>query len=452
MFDQVIQPWAIASGTTASKGLDPTTQQWHVDVPGGLDLDIAPFRLLAVVNRIDLGTARSGYGGSTTSQPRTPGELRFIFGVVQPNPWGAGSDATCGKKQFTAIFEYGVPGVGCSAVTDWAQQWTQLAWFPGFTANYLAQLEAMTESVVRHGAAPAKGNQSALDQIRTSESALHPRSGNSFNWFQLEFALTAEDPGHNSDPPANGLLQPHTVAQSAADKLMLPWGTTINAFVNGPVTASVPLPVSNPGQCSASYAVPYSFAGAPFHGAFAFMPLGYSRIDSITATSSAAAICARHQFSLNTCDGCHGDDSGNLGTSSTTGFGHVNPLDTIPVRLSNFLTGGGPGLVFNAPDSQLGTPLWPFADLERRYERLFDLAQCTACTKYIPLTSQFIDAMIEIGPVPVDPGPELTIDFATGPITDLDIVQKVLDLRASFGGEARVEPVDFIRAVDASAH
>ena len=69
-----------------------------------------------------------------TGKPVTAGELRFIFGVVQPNPWGGGSEATCGRKQFTTIFEYGVPGTGCTTVVDWAKQWTALQALPGFTA------------------------------------------------------------------------------------------------------------------------------------------------------------------------------------------------------------------------------------------------------------------------------------------------------------------------------
>jgi hypothetical protein len=172
MFSQVIQPWAAASGVTATLFTNPFTGFRTVILSGPLNLNIAPYRLEAIVNRIDLGETSTGGGGlygSVTGSPTTAGELRFIFGVVQPNPWGGGSEATCGRKLFTTIFEYGVPRTGCSSVVDWARQWTGLQAMPGFTPAYLAQLQSMTESVVLHGSAPAKGNQNAINQIRTNE-------------------------------------------------------------------------------------------------------------------------------------------------------------------------------------------------------------------------------------------------------------------------------------------
>src|SRR5262249_5945404 len=219
-----------------------------VSLTGPLDLDIAPFRLLAIVNRIDLGatvSGPSGYSGTITSLPTTPGELRFIFDVVQPNPWGGGTETTCGRKHFTTIFEYGVPGEGCDAVVAWAQQWTALQAIPGFTPAYLAQLESMTESVVLHGAAPSKGNQNAIDQIRTNEIALPSP------WELREFTLTDENPAAGTDTPADGGLRKHSVAQTPNDGAFSAAGgdATINNFVNNVVAAGVTLPVSNPSQC-----------------------------------------------------------------------------------------------------------------------------------------------------------------------------------------------------------
>jgi hypothetical protein len=450
MFNQVIQPWATASGVVATLVIDPITGKRRVTLTGPLNLNIAPFRLLAIVNRIDLGaTARGGggYGGSTTSLPVTAGELRFIFNVVQPNPWGAGTEATCGRKLFTTIFEYGVPGKGCAAVVAWAKRWSSLLAFPGFTPAYKAQLQAMTQSVVVHGAAPTKGNQNAINQIRTNEIAL------AGPWELREFTLTAENPPANTDPPANGPLRPHTVAQTPDDFAFSAGGAdaTINAFVQGPVTAGVSLPVVNPLQCAASFTVPYTFLGAPFRGGNAKIPPGHWRANNVTGASPAAEICARHQFSLNTCSGCHQDDSGTNGFPSTN-FTHIDVFSSPPVTLSKFLTGGGPGLVFNVPDTQLGAPIWPFADLERRFQRLFDLSHCTTCTSIFTTRVAFLDQIQQFGPVPIDPGPDASFPFRTGPITDLGVVRRILDLRPQFAGATRSEPVDFIRAVDTSAH
>src|SRR6185369_15790560 len=60
MFTQVIQPWAVASGVTATLVTNPLTGVKSVTLTGPLDLDIAPFRLLGIVNRIDLGATASG--------------------------------------------------------------------------------------------------------------------------------------------------------------------------------------------------------------------------------------------------------------------------------------------------------------------------------------------------------------------------------------------------------
>jgi hypothetical protein len=453
IFTQVIQPWAAANGGTATLRFDTVLGKLVVDLSKPLNLDIAPFRLLAIVNRVDLGrtvNGPGGYGGSSTSLPVTAGELRFIFNVVQPSPWGiGGSEATCGRKRFTTIFEYGVPGTGCDAVVAWARQWSGLAAMPGFTPAYKAQLTAMTESVVRHGAAPAKGNQNAINQIRTNEIALGP-------WWELrEFTLTNENPPAHADPPGNGLLRKHTVAQTPNDGAFSAAGAdpTINAFINGPVTASVPLPAANPNRCSASYTVPYFFGGAAFRGGNSLVPPGHWLADSITALSPAANICARHQFSLNTCNGCHRDDSGTNGLGGSTSFTHIDPLSPIPVRLSKFLTGGGPGLVFNVNDTQLGAPAWPFADLERRFQRLFDLSHCTSCTTIFTLRPQIIDFIVDlVRVVPVDIDPGDPPPFEVGPITDIGIVQKILDVRTSVAGEPMQQPVDVIRPTDRSPH
>jgi len=450
MFNQVILPWATASGVTATLVTNPFTGKLGVSLSGPLNLDIAPYRLEAIVNRIDLGTTATGSStyGTVTGTPVTAGELRFIFGVVQPNPWGAGSEATCGRKQFTTIFEYGVPGTGCSTVVSWAKQWTALQASAGFTPAYLAQLQSMTESVVLHGAAPAKGNQNAINQIRTNELAL---VGN--RWELREFTLTDENPVAGTDLPSNGELRAHTVAQTPNDGAFSAAGAdpTVNAFVLGPVTAGLELPVSLPGHCSASYTVPFFFSGNPFRGGNALVaPPDFWLANSVPST--AQGVCARHQLSLNTCNGCHHGDTGTNGLGGSTNFVHADPMTSIPVTLSKFLTGGGPGLTFNVADTQFGSPSWQFADLARRLGRLFELANCTSCISIFPMTPKLIAVMKTIGPIPADVDPKSRPDLTIGPITDLATMQKVLEIRASVAGSARNEPVDVLRSVENLSH
>jgi hypothetical protein len=459
MFNQVIRPWAIASGGTATLTL--VGGKFVVNLTKPLNLNIAPFRLLSIVNRIDLGeTAKGGggYGGPTTDVPVTAGELRFIFGVVQPSPWGlGGTEATCGKKRFTVIFEYGVPRKGCFAVVDWAKQWAALQAMPGFTLAYKAQLEAMTQSVVVHGAAPTKGNKNAINQIRTNEIAL------ASPWELREFTLTAEDPATNTDPPANGLLRTHTVAQTPNDSAFDHSGPDpdINDFVQNEVIPKVSfctagVPDAKFSRIAAAYEVPYFFNGVSFRGGNALVAPpatdpGHWEADSVTAADPFFRDkCGRHVFSLTTCSGCHKDDT-------LTPFTHVDPLSPIPVPMSGFLTGGGPGFTFGVADTQglppgpVGAPIqWQFADLSRRLQRLFDIAFCTSCFFVRPLRPDLLE-LLEVVPIdfidPGDPPP-----FRVGPITDLATVRKVLDLRTQFVGEVEDVTGDVIRSVDASPH
>ena len=450
MFDQVILPWATASGVTATLVSNPFTGKRSVNLSGPLNLDIAPYRLIAIVNRIDLGTTSTGGGGTygtITGAPETAGELRFIFGVVQPNPWGGGgTEATCGRMHFTTIFEYGVPITGCFNVVGWAKQWTALQAMPGFTDAYRAQLEAMTESVVLHGAAPTKGNQNAINQIRTNEIAL------AAPWELREFRLTDEMPAAGTDVPSNGELRTHTVAQTPNDGAFDSTGPdpTINMFVQGPVTAGLELPVSLPNHCDSSYTVPYFFNSVPFRGGNALViPTESWKASFIPPTPNE--VCARHVFSLNTCHGCHRADSGTNGLGMSTSFVHADPTTSIPVTLSKFLTGGGPAMMFNVNDTQFGTPAWPFADLDGRLVRLFEIASCTSCMTIID-TPRLIDVMSTIGPIPADIDPKSRPDLTIGPITDLATVRQVLDIRASVAGGARNEPVDVLRSVENISH
>jgi hypothetical protein len=195
------------------------------------------------------------------------------------------------------------------------------------------------------------------------------------------------------------------------------------------------------------------FVGLDFLGGNSIVPPGHWLANSITAASPAANICARHQFSLNTCNGCHRDDSGTNGLGGSTSFTHIDPLSPIPVRLSKFLTGGGPGLVFNVNDTQLGAPAWPFADLERRFQRLFDLSHCTACATIFQPRPEIIDDIRDMNRVvPIDINPGDPPPFEIGPVTDVAIVQKLLDVRTTVGGEPMQQPVDVIRATERAAH
>ncbi|ADO72080.1 hypothetical protein [Stigmatella aurantiaca] len=447
MFNQVIKPWATASGATATLNTDGTGRRFVTLTGGTLKLNIAPFRLLAIVNRLDLGnttTGPSGYGGRTVSRPTDAGELRFIFGIVQPNPWGAGSQATCGLKRATVIFEYGVPITGCSKVVQWAKDWTKLNTFGGFNASYLSHLQGLTQNVVLAGKAPSKGNQNAINQIRTNELPL----GN--QWELREFTLTDEDPIAGTDTPSNGLLRAHTVAQTPNDTAF-PFTTspTVSNYVLGPVASTLPLTLGPlPNNCSTTHNVPYTFTGLKFRGGNSLVPSTLTHWRATGASgSSAADVCARHEYSLNTCSGCHAGDT-------KTDFTHVSTAG-IPATMSRFLTGTGPGLGWNVADTQFpGSATWRFADLERRWKRLYEVAFCTTCTTVSVGHPGFIDQIGEIGGVvPLDPlEPIKDPKFTIGPVTNMEHLKKILETRAAFEGPSEDVSTDFIRKSETFVH
>ncbi len=445
IFTQVIQPWATASGATATL---VTHGSGHVSVnlTRPLDLDQAPFRLLAIVNRADLGRTergRAGYGGTITSRPVDAGELRFVFGVAESTSAGR-----CVQREFTVILEYGVPITGCSQVVSWARHWLNLNRFSSFDSGYLDALEKLTERVVQADRAPGKGNGSALNQIRTNEVSLTPRYG---RWELREFTLTDEDPSSNTDSPANGLLRPHTVAQSPDDgTYSAHTSAVIDAFVHWQVLPTVPVGSGPaPASCSSNYTVPYFFLDREFRGGNAFvLPDFWSAIN--LDASDSRALCARHQFSLNTCQGCHKRDT-------RTNFTHVKPTGGLPATLSGFLTGGGPGHFITVPDSQFPTSgaRWRFADLDRRWRHLNQLALCTSCSKVPVFHASLLEAIARVaGVVPIDPVGPLSEEpnFEVGPIVDRELVLKVLELRKDEVSEMSDEPLDLVRPAEFFTH
>lgn len=446
MFDRVIRPWADASGIGAS-----LSDSGELTLKGELDLDLAPFRLSAIVNRIDLGateTGPAGYGGGTTSRPTTAGEMRFVFGVQDLD--------SCNVMRFSVIFEYGVPIEGCSAVKKWATEWTELndPALPRFTDPWRQHLEDLTESVVLAGAAPGRGNDNAINQIRTNENALN------FQWQFREFTLTTEDPATGVDTPASGPLQNHTVA-------MTPDDTEYDEFTDpriadfvigtGPVRAAV-----SPGvgavtdpftgldvltDCAPSFTVPHLFNKDEFRGgdSFTASPTHWEVIGA--DPTDLRDVCAREQFSVNTCNGCHFSDT-------STGFFHVDPTSA-PAFLSNFMTGGGG--VWTVPDQQF--PLdyqMEFRDLDRRHNRLYEIA-CAQCGKVPDTGVGIFDIFMEkVGVVPIDPIGPISIKpkFTIGPVLGIKAVNTLFNatIELTKASQQDLELGKLVRPRETSVH
>lgn len=290
--NDVIIPWQNASGGPVLK------------------MEKAPFRLLAIVNRVDLRD-NVGYGAGAG------GELRFVYGLMKG----------CQPTPFTVIFEFGVPPKSCVNLKAYAKQWANLSGMAPGTPAYNAALQTITDPIVKRNAVPSKPNGSALNQLRTNEIEL------ARPWELREFRILAK---HLRE--ATVKQTPHTPFNNTA---------RFSAFVNANLPAihngtySVPLvfpPPPAPPQ-------PFLAGNAPVPST-AFFWRGNPQI---------ADNDARMLVSLGTCNGCHAGET-------RTKFTHIEPMVPIgtPATLSGFLTG------INVPDPLLGAPTRTFNDLEER--------------------------------------------------------------------------------------
>lgn len=333
--DQVINDWIVANRNSAA--FQQLVANWQ-SASGGpaqpLNLAKAPFRLLAIVNRIDL-RENLVYGAGSA------GEGRFIFGALGPN---------CSPLPFTVIFEYGIRRDGCSGLKAWGQQWASLNGMLIGSPQYNAALAAITEQFVKAGADPLKPNQSALNQLRTNEFAFGPP------WQLREFHIAAAD----SDA---GHLREVTVKQTP--DVSLNKTAPLADYVNQNSLAIK----------AQQHTVPLDFPppnGGPFLGGAADTDKGMFWNDGAPALAPIADRLARHMFSLQTCNGCHAGETKTL-------FTHVSPAPFgVQPQLSAFLT----GINSSVPDPADGMPIRNFHDLQ---DRALGLANLLASSCFVEL-------------------------------------------------------------------
>ena len=346
MSNQIINGWTVAQRQQMQTlVIDP----W-VAASGGphrpLNLAIAPFKLLAIVNRVDLRN-NSVYGGGNA------GEGRFVFGVIdrrptgKPDPYTGQPAAGCGVTQFTVIFEYGIDRRGCG-IRDWGRQWHNLRNFVLGSARYNAELQAITDQFTRANVAPHKPNRSALNQLRTNEIALLLNPPTNPVWELREFKIGG-DAGVNP-----GQLEEVTV--KLTPDLTRNRTALLTNFVNANEAAIL----------AEQHDVPLIFMGQNFLGGSSLAPRPTIADTHWNNPANGPFITnrqARHKFSLNTCNACHTGET-------NTAFTHIKPVAFgTEAGLSGFMNGIDPATntrPFKVVDPADGAPTRKFNEFRRR--------------------------------------------------------------------------------------
>lgn len=260
---------------------------WPRTASGELDLEQAPMTLLAIVNRIDVRDLAAGSGG----------EGRFVFGVN-------GRDGF--PLEFTLIFEFDLPAQTEQDVLDWANRWHALQNHPFPSEQYNAALEDITRRFTSRGSSPGRINGSSLNSFRSNEITL----GEGAPWELRQFDLD----------PDTGLLSPVPLADTP--DLSFNDSEAFGRFVNQNAEAIQAVVPGGPGNI-----VPADFEGERFQAGSVFNNLGFWSAPNITDPD------ARFHASLNTCNGCHGPETG-------SGFLMINPrFDGQEASLAPFITG-----------------------------------------------------------------------------------------------------------------
>ncbi|WP_437833102.1 hypothetical protein [Sorangium sp. So ce1153] len=338
-----------ATSTAAAANVDSLIlNPWKQRSGGGaLNLSIAPFRLQAIVYRSDLAQS-SPYGGSSAGN--SGGELRFVFGAMEVRDANGDGDAkdagdTCQPIEMSTIFEFGVPLSSCTDIKAWANAWVNLSTLlPGDPA-YGSALEALTEAVVVHGAAPEKPNQSALNQLRTNEIDL------SGIWQLREFVLPAPGGPLTQTTTKNNPREHQVTFTSVPGVTPAPIDLNGSPALLGEILNSM----GDPG-----YQVPELSGGAPFLGGAS--TYNFDTFWDHPDLSSAAELEARFTFSSKTCSGCHTGET-------ATSFYHIRPAGP----------GASPGLSDLLQNSSLTVTdvrglSHTFAEMDNRKQALASLA------------------------------------------------------------------------------
>jgi hypothetical protein len=177
-----------------------------------LDLAQAPFRLMAIANRLDLRYQRTAHAPA--------GEGRLAFGLTN----GASDDPDATPLRMTVIFEFANPTQNGETPREWAERWHRLGEEGLPEDDFKASLQEITDALI---------SAESLRQIRTNERDLEWR------WEFREFVPDASgvpQPSVTTNTPdasMNGSLQLREYLLANRDKVMAEIGVVPDRLCGG---------------------------------------------------------------------------------------------------------------------------------------------------------------------------------------------------------------------------
>jgi hypothetical protein len=372
---QLIEPWiikayannsqTIASGTITELNWEdywtPSSGLAQIFMNAELELfKSAPFRLTAIVNRIDL-RGNTGYSNSINNA----GETRFIFTLINPNthaelfpdfPIGdipmhndpspaTGAWPMIDWMGMNVIFEYGNVQTNKCDLRAFARQWIDLSNYTFTTLPnpaYNSALAAITNTVTY----PNVSMESAINNVRTNEKLFFETDPtlagfvrwDRATWEMRQFQLTnlnmiVEVPVTNTPRDETNSMNSLRIPASDDCLNIIPdpadWCVDGNyaLALGGWVTASLGNQLAilnNRHNLPPSYGVYQLAAGSSIAKAEYAHSQNVSFVDGNDYDPARRKL--RQRFSLNTCQGCHGGETKTI-------FTQVRPLSYgVPAR------------------------------------------------------------------------------------------------------------------------
>lgn len=304
----------------------------------------APFKLTAIVNRLDV-RGNAGYDGSS-GLGINAGETRFIFSLVQiiQNVNGGNTASNFGKPiQFyptgtngqggnfmdwdgmNVILEYSNIAFSECETKELGQKWKDLSDYdlenPAQLSTYLTKLQEITDGVTTRNANPNGINGSAISQVRTNTKLFHNTNLIQYvRWNLREFTLN-ETTGYLENSPTrnnptgnirrNSKLDANQT-QGASSEQVVDWVYDNLGRKTAVMAGNHNLPHNRLTPTSSISDEMQSYYALGFwHQDF---PDNVYDDDNYNQAAAPDEKLIRHQLSLNSCSGCHAAETKTLFT------------------------------------------------------------------------------------------------------------------------------------------